>query len=160
LGAAVTLASDVQVPRQLVLFRVGQTHYAVDIEAVDEILPVLPITPLPGAPGGVLGLADVRKHVVPVFDLHWRFGVANAERSPESRLILVETAEGSVAMLVDAVEEVLTVSPDDYQQVEAPGSRAALGYLSGVIRREARLELWIDHHRVVPSGLHCAAIAA
>ncbi len=147
-------------PRQLVLFRVGETDYAVDIEAVDEILPVLPITPLPGAPGGVLGLADVRKQVVPVFDLHWRFGVVGVQNTSDSRLILVETSEGSVALLVDAVEEVLTVSPDAYQQVDAPGSRDALGYLNGVIRRDERLVLWIDHERVVPRGIQAVAIAA
>ena len=160
LRVAVSASADVQVPRQLVLFRVGETRYAVDIESVDEILPVLPITALPGAPGGVLGLADVRKQVVPVFDLHWKFGVANGEITSESRMILVETADGNVAMLVDAVEEVLTVTRDDYQSVEAPGSRRSLGYLSGVIRREQDLVLWIDHERVVPGGLHSATIAA
>lgn len=146
-------------PRQLVLFRVAETHYAVDIDSVDEILPVLAITPLPGAPGGVLGIADVRKQVVPVFDLHWRFGV-ESQTSSESRLILVETSEGSVALLVDAVEEVLTVSPDDYQQVDAPGNRSGLGYLNGVIRRDDRLVLWVDHQRVVPSGVHHHMAAA
>ena len=149
-----------QKPRQLVLFRVADTHYAVDIDVVDEILPVLAITPLPGAPGGVLGLADVRKQVVPVFDLHWRFGVAADEDSTESRLILVETEDGGVALLVDAVEEVLTVSPDDFQQVDAPGNRGGLGYLNGVIRSDDRLVLWIDHQRVVPSGVHRVSSAA
>lgn len=157
---AVTETGLQKVPRQLVLFRVGDTHYAVDIDSVDEILPVLTITPLPGAPGGVLGLADVRKEVVPVFDLHWKFGVIGAENTNESRLILVETEEWRVALLVDAVEEVLTVAPDDYQQVEAPGSKSALGYLNGVIRRADRLVLWIDHERVVPGGVHGLAQAA
>lgn len=157
---AVSEVNSRSVPRQLVLFRVGETHYAVDIDSVDEILPVLAITPVPGAPGGVLGLADVRNQVVPVFDLHWRFGVADDENAADRRLILVETTEGNVAMLVDSVEEVLSVSPDDYQQVEPPGNRKGLGYLNGVVRRGDRLVLWVDHKRVVPSGIHIAAKAA
>ena len=131
-------------PRQLVLFRVGETHYGLDIESVDEILPILPVTAAPGAPGGVLGFADVRKHVVP-------------ESNPEARFILVGSAEGPVALLVDAVEEVVTVSREDFQPVAAPGKTSELAYLNGVLRRGDRLTLWVDHRRLVPeTGLAAA----
>lgn len=144
--------SMIHAPRQLVLFRVGETHYGFDIEVVDEILPVLNITLTPGAPAGVLGLADVRKEVVPVFDLHWKFGVPRAANNPDERLILVETDSGAVAMLVDAVEEVVTVGRDAFHSVATPGRTIDIGYLSGVLRHNDRLTLWIDHNRLVPNG--------
>ena len=143
-------------PRQLVVFRVGQTHYGFDIDSVNEILPVLPITPAPGSPPGVLGLADVRKKVVPVFDLHWKFDVPATESS-DARLVLVQGESGPVAMLVDAVEEVLTVSREQFQQVSTPGNTGGLSYLSGVLRHNAQLVLWVDHSRLVPAGLAAAA---
>ena len=149
-----------QVPRQLVLFRVGETHHGFDIEAVDEILPLIAITPLPGAPRGILGLADVRKHVVPVFDLHVKFGVPAPASNQEARLILVDCGETQVAMLVDAVEEVVTVTRDDFQHVAAPGDRAAMSYLSGVLRRGDRLTLWVDHLQLAPAGLEQLKAAA
>lgn len=145
------------VPRQLVIFRVGETHYGIDIEAVDEILPMLHITGTPGAPAGVLGFADVRKQVVPVFDLHVRFGVQRPADSAETRLILVEAEDGPVAMLVDAVEEVLNVKREDFQSVATPGSTASIGYLNGVVRRDDRLLLWIDHHRLIPRAIIATA---
>ena len=148
------------VPRQLVIFRVGETHYGIDIEAVDEILPMLPITSTPGAPAGVLGLADVRKQVVPVFDLHVRFGVQRPPDSGATRLILVETEHGAVAVLVDAVEEVLSVKREDIQSVATPGSAAAIGYLNGVVRRDDRLTLWVDHNGLVPASVGEVAAAA
>lgn len=152
--------SLLHVPRQLVLFRVGETHYGIDIESVDEILPLLPVTATPGAPGGVLGLADVRKRVVPVFDLHWRFGLPKPEPTGDTRLILVDSGEGPVAMLVDEVEEVLTVAREDFQSVLPPGDRSSLSYLSGVIRKNDRLTLWIDHNRLVPGGVGEVTAAA
>lgn len=144
-------------PRQLVLFRVGETHYGLDIEAVGEILPVLPVTALPGAPAGVIGIADVRERVVPVFDLHWKFGVPTPGSNPEARLILVRAGEGPVALLVGAVEEVVTVAREDFQSVTTPGSVSSLGYLNGVVRRGDRLVLWIDHARLVPERMLPAA---
>lgn len=151
--------SLLHVPRQLVLFRVGETHYGIDIDSVDEILPLLPVTATPGAPGGILGLTDVRKNVVPVFDLHWKFNLPRPEANADTRLILVETAAGSVAMLVDEVEEVLTVDRDEYQKVATPGDRSSMGYLRGVVHKEERLILWVDHSRLAPSELPAAAAA-
>jgi chemotaxis signal transduction protein len=142
-----------RIPRQLVLFRVGNTHYGLDIDAVDEILPLIAITPVAGAQEGVLGLADVRKRVVPVFDLHAKFRVARPPDDRESRLILVDTAQGSVALLVDAVEEVLTVQREDFQHVAPPGDRRGLAYLNGIVRRDDSLVVWVDHHGLVPENV-------
>jgi purine-binding chemotaxis protein CheW len=136
-----------------VVFRVGETHYGFDIEAVNEILPVLPVTSTPGRPAGVLGLADVRKRVVPVFDLHWKFGVPSPEANPDARLVLVEVDGSPVAMLVDAVEEVLTVSREDFQSFSTPGDSAGMDYLRGVVRRDRSLTLWVDHTRLAPASL-------
>jgi purine-binding chemotaxis protein CheW len=144
-------------PRQLVLFRVGDTHYGLDIESVDEILPVLPITETPGAPVGVLGIVDVRKNVVPVYDLHVKFGVPAPNSNPEARLILVDVAGDPVALLVDAVEEVLNVQRDDFHGLTTPGSSSEVGYVSGVVRNGDRLILWIDHSRLVPGAVATAA---
>ncbi len=151
--------SLLHVPRQLVLFRVGETRYGVDIASVGEILPILSVTATPGAPGGVLGLADVRKKVVPIFDLHWKFGIPRPEDSKSTRLILVEVEGGSVAMLVDAVEEVVTVKREDFQGVTTPGNTSALGYLNGVLRSANGLTLWVDHNRLVPQGVADALAA-
>ncbi|MGE3074360.1 MAG: chemotaxis protein CheW [Dehalococcoidia bacterium] len=140
-----------QTPHQLVMFGVGQTHYGIDIALVDEILPVLPITATPGAPAGVLGIVDVRKRIVPVFDLHVRFGVPTPASNAEARLILVSVGDDSVALLVDSVEEVLTVGRDEFQSVAAPGGRNDIGYLRGVLRRDDLLLLWVDPSLLVPA---------
>lgn len=149
-----------RIPRQLVLFRVGKAHYCLDIEAVDEILPLLAITPVAGAQDGVLGLADVRKRVVPVFDLHWKFGVPRPVDERDSRLILVDAAQGPVALLVDAVEEVLTVQREDFHQVAPPGDHRGLAYLNGIVRRDDSLVVWVDHRQLVPEHVSATLEAA
>lgn len=144
--------SFLHTPNQLVLFRVGETRYGLDIDSVSEILALLPVTALRGAPNGVLGMVEVRKRVVPVFDLHWKFGLPKPEAGRDTRMILVEVAEGPVALLVDSVDEVVTVPRESYQPVHAPGSMDGLGYLGGVVRLEGGLVLWVDHQQLVPHG--------
>lgn len=146
-------------PRQLVIFRVGETHYGIDIAEVAEILAPLLVTQVAEAPAGVLGLVDVRKRIVPVFDLHWKFGVPRDPTAP-SRMIMVEHTVGPVALLVDSVEEVATIDPEAYQPVTAPGDSRAMSYLRGCVRRNDQLVLWVDHNFLIPSGVASAATEA
>ena len=143
-------------PRQLVIFRVGETHYGIDIAEVAEILAPLPVTQVAEAPAGVLGLVDVRKRIVPVFDLHWKFGVPRDPAAP-SRMIMVEHTDGPVALLVDTVEEVATIDPEAYQPVTAPGDSRAMAYLRGCVRRNDQLVLWVDHTFLIPESVASAA---
>ena len=139
-------------PRQLVVFRVGGTRYGVDIELVNEILSPLPVTLLPGVTRHVAGVVEVRKRVIPVFDLRSRFNVPEPTDDKSSRMVLVDVNDGPVALTVDGVEEVVTVPREAYQQIAAPGDRSGLGYLKGVVRREGSLVLWIDPRALIPAG--------
>lgn len=147
----------VPIPRQLVVFRVGATQYGLDIDSVDEILPLLHISALAGAPGGVLGMADVRNRVIPIFDLHWKFGIPRPAADAQTRLVLVESTEGPVGLLVDEVREVLSVNRDEFQGVSTPGDASGLGYLRGVFSEPGGLVLWVDHQRLVPAGVAARA---
>ena len=111
------------------------------------------VTVLPGAPNGVLGLLDVRGKASPVFDLHWKFSVPAPEHSLDTRFVLVRTNDGPVALVVDAVEEVIACHAGDFQPVSTPGHSEGLGYLNGVYRREDSLVLWVEPTRLVPAGV-------
>ncbi len=146
------MALPASVPRQIVIFRVADTRYGFDIAAVEEILAPEHVTRVADAPNGVLGLTDIRGRAVPVFDLHWKFGVP-AKDDFEARFVLVRTFGGSVALLVDAVEEVADAPAEAFQPVAAPGSADGLAYLNGVFHHGDDLVLWVEPARLVPLGV-------
>jgi chemotaxis signal transduction protein len=129
---------------------VGATRYGISIDAVDEILPELQVTPLPRAPQGVIGIVDVRNRVVPVYDIHQRFGLVKRQSTFDSRTILVSLAEGPVALPVDGVDEVASIDPAAVQAVEVPGRSGELGYLIGVVHHRGQLVLWVDPDQLIP----------
>lgn len=137
----------------LVIFRVGDTRYGIGIDSVDEIILDLPVTPLPRAPKGVLGVMDVRGRVVPVFDLHHRFGIGQRRATAESRMVLVSLPEGAVALPVDEVHEVASVDSSQVQPVEVPGRAGELDYLSGVVHHRDQLVLWVEPGRLIPAAV-------
>jgi purine-binding chemotaxis protein CheW len=148
------------IPEQLVVFRVGKACYGLDIAIVEEILAEGDVTTVPDAPAGVLGVARVRNNVVSVFDLFWKFGADEPTMGQETCLIMVHHRDGTVALRVGVVEEVVSLPGDAYQNVRAPGQPSSLSYLRGVAQWGDELVLWIDPEPIIPALAATLARAA
>lgn len=85
------------------LLDIAGKRYALEIEAVGEVLPVPELSPLPMTPDWVPGIADVRGEVVAVVDAGLRLGARASSR--QGRLVLTHPdAKGErVGLIVDAI---------------------------------------------------------
>ena len=131
--------------RQVVIFRLAESSYAIEIAAVREIIRPQPITVVPQAPPFVVGVINLRSSVVPVLDLRRRCGLPAAEATRDSRVVVVQVAEQSVGLQVDAVSEVITLAPDVIEP--AAGVIRGAGaeqLLRGVARLDDRLVMLLD----------------
>lgn len=129
---------------QVVVFKLGDETYAVDIASVREIITLQPITQVPGAPAFVEGILNLRGHVIPVMDLRGRFGLPRTGPTRETRIMVVEVRGHTLGLVVDAVSEVLRVPA---QAVEPPhkltvGVDAA--FLQGVAKLSHRLVILLN----------------
>ena len=75
--------------RQLVVFQLGGELYGVEIARVHEIIRLQAVTRVPRAPSFVEGVINLRGKVIPVVDLRRRFGLASAEHTRASRIVVV-----------------------------------------------------------------------
>jgi len=111
---------------QLLLFRCGGQVLALEAGLVREILAASEPTRIPGAPEAVRGLVNVRGTLVPVVDAARAAGLGAGEAGPGS-LVLVERRGRSVALVVEEVLDLVTVSDDALHPREAlPGVRPDL----------------------------------
>jgi purine-binding chemotaxis protein CheW len=67
----------------------------------------------------VRGVISLRGRIVPVYDLAARLG-AYSELSEHSKIVIVESGTETAGVIVDGVEEVLTVGADNIEDV--PGA--------------------------------------
>jgi purine-binding chemotaxis protein CheW len=115
--------SDENQARQLVVFTLGAEQYALPIEQVHEIIrydePRSVASPIPW----VRGVISLRGRIVPVYDLASRLGLAS-EISESTKIVIVESGDETVGVIVDEVEEVLTVEEADFEEV--PGADSEL----------------------------------
>ncbi len=91
----------------IVVFILDQQRYAVPLAVVERVVQIAEITPLPGAPPAILGAINVHGQVVAVLDLRRHLGLRPRELMLSDELLLVRTAQRTMALLVDEVRGVL-----------------------------------------------------
>lgn len=135
---------------ELISFRIGEQEYCVDIMAVREIRGWAPATPLPQSPPYVRGVINLRGAVLPVIDLANRLGFGVTEPSARNVIIVVRIGGRVVGLLVDAVSEILTTTPDAIQPTPDVACEAVKRFVKGILAFEGRMISWIVLDQVLP----------
>ncbi|HYB28416.1 MAG TPA: chemotaxis protein CheW [Solirubrobacteraceae bacterium] len=114
---------DANNPRQLVVFTLGTEQYALPIQQVHEIIRYSEPRSVASRADWVRGVISLRGRIVPVYDLAARLGLPS-ELSEHTKIVIVEAGSETAGVIVDGVEEVLTVKDEELQ--EAPGADTTL----------------------------------
>ncbi|HEX7713958.1 MAG TPA: chemotaxis protein CheW [Bacillota bacterium] len=131
--------------RQLVIFKLADEEFGVDILKVNEIEKLdQGITRVPKAPAFVEGVINLRGEVIPIVDLRRRFGLAMREIGYDSRVIIVEAGGNKVGMTVDAVVEVARINESAIEPAPSITKGVNSYYLSGVAKLGERLIVLLD----------------
>jgi purine-binding chemotaxis protein CheW len=120
--------------QQLVVFTLGSEHYALPIQAVNEIIRYAEPRSVASRTEWVRGVISLRGRIVPVYDVAARLGLAS-QLSEQSKIVIVEAGGEIAGVIVDSVEEVLTVSGE--QMEDAPGADATM--IESIVRIDDRL---------------------
>lgn len=133
---------------QLVTFSVGEQAYGVEITTVREIRAWNGATPLPNTREFVRGVINLRGTIVPIFDLRARFGEGQTLPTKSHVVVVMSLGDKWVGILVDAVNDILTVSRDDIHAVPE-GNSADTELLNGIVTHDSRMVGLIDLKAVV-----------
>src|ERR1700750_1842445 len=75
---------------QVVMLGMGNEIFALDAGLVREIIDPIPITKVAGARPHLPGVVNVRGNVIPLADLHLRFGMPKSPATSETRIVVLE----------------------------------------------------------------------
>jgi len=136
-------AADVGKRVEYVAFGLAGEAYAVPIARITEILKPLPITPVPRAPRVVIGVMTVRGRLVTVVDLRRRLRLREAPMDSRSRILITDTGEERVGLLVDEVLQVHRLAEGEIEPAEVLGGDPQ-PYIAGIGRPEGALLVLLD----------------
>lgn len=130
--------------QQTVVFRMGEESYGIDIFRVHEIIRMCEITPIPRTDAHIRGLVNLRGNTIPVIDLNARLQLDNSEETDSTRIIVVESENGNIGIIVDAVTEVITLEQNQIEDTPALVTDVATDFVKAVARREDHLVTLLD----------------
>ncbi|UAK26045.1 chemotaxis protein CheW [Sphingomonas nostoxanthinifaciens] len=145
--------------RQLITFQLGEQVLGIDIMAIREIRAWSPATPLPNVPPYVRGVVNLRGVVLPVLDLRHRIGWGATDPTSRHVIIVVRAAEQLQGLIVDAVNDIVAINPDEIQPLPDIGDGGA-SFLEGIVTVEDRMITVVSLDRLVDLAATPAAIAA
>ncbi len=145
--------TDTDRAQSFVVFRLGGEGYAIEVMRVQEVLDMQWLTEVPGGPKFLLGVINLRGHVVPVYDLRLPFGLLkDAKQTRAPCVLIVESNVGHdvqiTGLLVDRVSDVLEFSPEEVQPAPQLGLGKASPFVRGLIRHQDAFLLVLDVDRI------------
>ena len=134
---------------QVVVFTLAGESYGVDIATVHEIIRMQHVTRVPRAPEFVEGVTNLRGRVIPVVDLRRRFGLAIAENTASTRIVVVEIGDHTIGAVVDSVSEVLRIPADSIELPSPVITTVDSDYLRGIAKLDGRLIILLSLDKVL-----------
>ncbi|AYC29514.1 chemotaxis protein CheW [Paenisporosarcina cavernae] len=130
---------------KVVVFRSGNEEYAVSVDHVVSIEKLAHISPIPHVPDYFKGLTKIRGELVPVIDFEQVLYHRQAPSSEELRVIVVQTDDFSLGLLVLEAKEILDIQSDDLKQIGFV-NYAKTKYFTSVANLENRMITIVDPH--------------
>jgi purine-binding chemotaxis protein CheW len=135
--------------QQLVVFSLGAEEYALPIAAVHEIIRFSEPRSVASEVAWIRGVIGLRGKIIPIFDLAARLDLAGTGSEP-GKIVILETGGGQVGVMVDEVEEVLTVGSAQLEPVPTANTDT----IEAIAKIDDRLVILLN-----PEGLFAAPSA-
>lgn len=140
---------------QLIVFRLGDEEYGLQIGQIKEVVPTPHITRLPQTPPYVKGVANIRGNIIAVVDLEEKFGLKKeSDEAANNYTLVVESDEVKMGVLVRELPNTLNVKQsqiEDSANIIQDGG-AEQSYIKGIVKLEDRLIIMLDVFKTMSEG--------
>lgn len=116
----------------LVIFALDDQRYALPLHATERVVRMVAISSLPNAPDIILGVVNFQGRVIPVINVRRRFCLREREIALTDQLVVGHTARRPVALVVDAVLDVIASSEQNLIATE--NILPKVEYVEGVVK--------------------------
>lgn len=153
--------------QQYLTFKMGEELFALDVTCVREVLDMAVITKVPQSADFMRGVINVRGNVVPVADLHLKFGIAPVETTVNTRIVVIEIdIDGDITILgaiADSVHDVMDISADRIEPAPKIGGRFDTRFIRGIGKLDDQFIIILNIDKVFSAeadGFHANSNAA
>ncbi|EMY61855.1 chemotaxis protein CheW [Leptospira terpstrae] len=138
---------------QYLTFLISEELFGLGILYIKEIIEFESVTHVPMMPEYIPGVINLRGNVVPVIDLNMRFYKKKTETNRKTCIIITEIKMENeiidVGLLVDAVNEVVDITPDSIEEPPSFGSKIRLDFIQGLGKLENKFVIILKVNQIL-----------
>lgn len=135
---------------QYVVMKLGNEFYGASVMQVISIERMMNISQVPRTLSYIKGVVNLRGTVTPVIDLRERVGLTrNGQESDATRIVVTEVNDMTVGMIVDAVEDVVSIEDGGIAPPPPVVGGIHAVYLKGVAQVGDRLLVILNLEKIL-----------
>jgi purine-binding chemotaxis protein CheW len=150
-SAAASHAGAATALREFLAFKLGAEEYGIDILRVQEIRSYEEPTRIANTPAFIKGVVNLRGVIVPIVDMRLKFNLQQANYDSFTVVIVLNIAHRVVGMVVDAVSDVITLTPEQLRPVPEFNSAVASDHLLAIGAVAERMLILVDIEKLMAS---------
>ena len=135
---------------QFIVIKLGDEQYGIDIKYIDNIVRMQHITRVPKVDAYLKGVINLRGEVIPVMSIRVKMGLEADVETKSSRIIILKLEQqGTIGVIVDEVQEVVTLDNDQIEKIAYDSKEEKDSFLCGIGKCEGGLISLLDVNAVV-----------
>ena len=138
--------------REFLAFKLGSEEYGIDILRVQEIRSYEEPTRIANAPAFIKGVVNLRGVIVPIIDMRLKFNLEQVNYDDFTVVIVLNIGSRVVGIVVDAVSDVITLTPAQLRPVPQFNSTIASDHILAIGAVEDRMLILIDIEKLMTSS--------
>ena len=127
-----------------ILFELAGTTYGVRSRFVQQIEMIDDVATVPNAHPAVEGVVLIRGQVIPALNLRKRFGFEAIDRDLRSRLVVINSGERVVGLIVDTAREFIKIPTESIEPPPEAFTGLSGEYLEGIAAIKERMILVLN----------------
>ena len=140
---------DTTSTEQFVTFIIGNETYGIEVLKVQEIIGMTRINYVPNTLPYMKGVINLRGSVVPVIDMRKKIGMDEIAYNAFTVIIITEVKGKLIGMIVDSVQDVVTIPIQKIQDTIHFTSQIATDYIKGIGQIDNNLVIILDVDRLL-----------
>lgn len=130
-------------------FSLGNEEYGIEIRHIIEIIVLQEITKVPDMPDFIIGVINLRGHVISVMDIRKRFGLETRDYDDRTCIIVVNINDISVGLIVDTVNEVVDIPESEIDPPPKTHSGVGSNYIQGMGKIGSKVKILLDIEKIL-----------
>ena len=121
--------------KEIIVFFLSDKEYGIEISGMQSLENYREIQHASDLPDGMNGLVQIRDDIYPVYDMKLKFCLPARQVTEDTKILLLRTHAGKVAIVVDRVGKVFRAEDKDIQEFPRVARTRDTDYINFIAKR-------------------------